>query len=199
ASVPSRNVLPGWTGAPSAASPLGKECSGLRGASSGAKTAMTARPTTTSSEISATGSWQAGQGPAGQVRLGDRGGLGAGLEPGLEPGLGRVLRGCDGRVGQVLIERGGHEVVTSEPEGVAGAGAAPGSSGATWQAASWPPALGRSSGRTVRQRSMAAGHRGWNGQPGGGLAGSGGSPVSLARADAAPADTSGTAAIRAWV
>ena len=163
--------------------PVGEECSGLWGASSGAKTAMTARPTTTSSEISATGSWRR-LARARRVRCGSVTAVGSARPSSpASTAPSAAVRAGSGRCwfsGAVMA-------FTSVADGGLFAGW-PDASGATWQAASWPPVLSRSSGRTLRQMSMAAGHRGWNGQPGGGLAGSGGSPVTLAGAGAAPAE-----------
>src|SRR5438445_705765 len=68
-------------------------------------------------------------------------------------------------------------------------------SSAKWQAASCSGATSRSGGGSVRQRSffLGWGQRGWNGQPGGGAAGDGTSPVSTMRSRCAFGSGTGTA------
>ena len=82
--------------------------------------------------------------------------------------------------------------VAPVPSGAAGAAWASTSS-ARWQAAIRPGPTGRSTGTSVRHRSIASGQRGWNTQPGGGLVASGGSPGRMTRAARECVPSSGTA------
>src|SRR5215472_6024209 len=70
---------------------------------------------------------------------------------------------------------------------------------ATWQAASWPPAMGSSSGVTVWQMSMASGQRHRNRQPGVGSITLGGSPRSVSAPTPNSARGSGAADSSSWV
>src|SRR5262249_40410623 len=72
-------------------------------------------------------------------------------------------------------------------------------SSARWQATSRPGRTSRSVGTSVAQRSMASGQRGRKTQPGGGLAGSGGSPGSPRGGGRAAMSIAGPAERRAWV
>src|SRR5436309_360693 len=69
---------------------------------------------------------------------------------------------------------------------------------ASQQRAVWPSPTATSGGASCRQRSSTRGHRGWNGQPAGGFAGSGGCP-SMAVRRSRPSPSLGIDSRRAWV